>query len=366
MKRIAYYVTGHGFGHATRTGAAVAQLLEAEKGRLIVHLVTDVPPWIFKDLSGREDSYRIRSRQNDVGLVQKDGLHIDYEASASALAAFLRRFDAEAIEEARFLERERIDLVLSDIPALPFAAARRAGVPSIGVSNFSWDVIYRPYVAKDPVFAEAVARFEDAYRGSTALFRLPFATPMDAFSNPEDVPLLVRLAKTPREQMRRALGLESDPRPIVLICFGGLGLTALDPQRLFDDDSRIILIFGSDPDPKPSFGHVRFVANDRFYFPDLVEAADVLVSKPGYGLVGEAIAHQTPFLYVPREDFAESPYLVRALAAHVRSAPTSLESLGNGRFLEEAAALIGPKAHPCPIATDGARVIAERIWKRLS
>ena len=51
------------------------------------------------------------------------------------------RVDAEAA----FLRDERVDLVVADIPPLGLAAARRAGVPGIGVSNFTWDWIFSAY-----------------------------------------------------------------------------------------------------------------------------------------------------------------------------------------------------------------------------
>jgi hypothetical protein len=366
MRNIAYYVTGHGFGHATRTGAIIAALLEGNGARdpIFVHIVSDVPPWIFKELEPHRSFLAIRSKRNDVGLIQKDGLSIDFAASSAALAVHLETFDRGADDEADFLTKARIDLVLSDVPALPFLAAARAGVPSIGVSNFGWDFIYRAYAARDPIFRAAVARFERAYGEASLLYRLPFATPMDAFSHAEDVPLVVRRSRRSRADVRRDLGFDEDPRPMVLICFGGLGLSALDEGALFAERSMIILAFG--PDPSRSRDHVRFVGNDEFYFPDLVNVADVIVSKPGYGLVAESIAHQTAFLYVPREDFAESPYLVRAMEAHVASAPTSLEALESGRFLNEARALIRAKSRDTPpVAIDGARAIADRVRRRL-
>ena len=49
MRRIAYYVTGHGFGHATRTGAIIQAILDADP-RVSVEIVSAVPPWIFKEL----------------------------------------------------------------------------------------------------------------------------------------------------------------------------------------------------------------------------------------------------------------------------------------------------------------------------
>jgi UDP-N-acetylglucosamine:LPS N-acetylglucosamine transferase len=40
---------------------------------------------------------------------------------------------------------------------------------------------------------------------------------------------------------------------------------------------------------------------------------DAIVTKPGYGIVADAIAHQLPMLYTDRGEFPEYPRLVEAL-----------------------------------------------------
>ena len=48
-------------------------------------------------------------------------------------------------------------------------------------------------------------------------------------------------------------------------------------------------------------------------YEDLVRAVDVVATKPGYGIVADAISHQVRILYTDRGNFAEYPHLVRAL-----------------------------------------------------
>jgi hypothetical protein len=47
---------------------------------------------------------------------------------------------------------------------------------------------------------------------------------------------------------------------------------------------------------------------------DLVASVDLVISKPGYGIVGECLANGTPLLYGPREEFAEYAALDAALS----------------------------------------------------
>jgi L-arabinokinase len=358
--RLALYVTGHGFGHATREVALLSALFErAGDGGLFVHAIADVPEFIFGDLLRWRSAMALHRRRVDVGLLQSDALSIDFEATRDALVHHLGHFDEAIPLEARFLERERIDAVIADIPALPFAAAEAVGIPSFAVSNFSWDFIYRAYAERSPVFARAADVLAGHYASATTLFRLPFAAPMPAFPRAVDVPFLVRTSRTSAERVRSQLGFANDPRPLALVCFGGLALLDLDEASLHRQKDVLVAVFGIPPER--SAGHVRCVAKDELYFPDLVNAADVLVSKPGYGLVAEAIAHDTAFLYVPRDDFAESEHLVRALQAHVVSAPISTSELKSGAFVEKMCALARMEPRASSPAIDGARVIAEAI-----
>ena len=58
------------------------------------------------------------------------------------------------------------------------------------------------------------------YAKADLLLRLPGYTPMPAFRRVEDVPLVVRMAKTPRSAVRAALGIGVDAK-VVLYNFGG-------------------------------------------------------------------------------------------------------------------------------------------------
>jgi L-arabinokinase len=49
-------------------------------------------------------------------------------------------------------------------------------------------------------------------------------------------------------------------------------------------------------------------------FPDLVNAADAVIAKPGYGIASECVLHHTPMIAIERPDFRETPVLMQQLA----------------------------------------------------
>jgi len=102
------------------------------------------------------------------------------------------------------------------------------------------------------------------------------------------------------------------------------------------------------------------IAADHYY-PDLVAAADVVITKPGYGIVSEAIAGGTAVLYTPRGDFREQALLVAALHRYTRAREIGNEELRRGEWGEALAALLAQPKPAETIAADGDVVAADRL-----
>jgi hypothetical protein len=82
---LAVYISGHGYGHATRT-AHVLRAVRVVEPSLPIHVVSLAPERIFREaVSGPLEYRRI---QCDVGLAQKNALEIDAEATVPAWRAY--------------------------------------------------------------------------------------------------------------------------------------------------------------------------------------------------------------------------------------------------------------------------------------
>jgi len=95
------------------------------------------------------------------------------------------------------------------------------------------------------------------------------------------------------------------------------------------------------------------------HYPDLIRAADVLLTKPGYSTAAEAMAHGTPLAYASRGGFRESPLLEDHLRRHWPSVALTRQDLEDGSWVEPALALAGSQC-PAVIAT-GAKQAVEAI-----
>ena len=354
---LAAYISGHGFGHTVRTGQ-VLRAVRARRPGLALTIVTSTDETVCRRAAG--DPVTVRPTRLDVGVVQGDALTLDERATADAWEALHRDYDARVASEARWLRESGAALVLADIPPIAFDAAAEAGLPSVGLSNFSWDWIYRHLARREPRLAHAAADAARAYARADLLLELPFAGDLSAFPRRERIPLVARRSTHTRAAARRSIGLEGG-WPVVLITFGGIGIPGFDLGALSALPEFIFLA----TEGEASAANVRRIAvaalaQAGLDYVDLVAAADVVVTKPGYGIVSDAIACRTRIVFTDRGDFPEYPILVEGMARFLPAAHVSNEDLRAGR-LGEALRQVLAMPFPGPPDLGGAEAAADRL-----
>jgi len=343
---IVLYLSGHGYGHMTR---ACEVLAEVRRRAPVVPLAVagSVPERLVR--RAIPGPLVFRKTTCDVGLIQRDALHIDEPATAARCLEFQSTWEDRVAAEASFLREAGARLVVADIPPLAFAAAAQAGLRSVALGNFSWDWIYRHLSAREPGLAASADLAALAYRQAALLLELPFAGDLSVFTNRESVGLVARRPRVAREEGRRRLGL--DERPAVLLSFGGLGLPAMD-QGGTSESREFRWLRPSDVDD-------RLEALDLTY-PDVVRAVDVVVTKPGYGIVTDAIAAGTRVVYTERGDFPEYPILVEGMKSHLACVHVSNADLLAGRIEDPVRRVLGMAVPPTP-DLDGASRAGRRL-----
>ena len=323
-----------------------------------VTVVSQAPEARFRSAIPGQLEYR--RLQCDVGLVQCDALVIDLPATVEACRAFAASWPARVESEARWLRDSGAGLVLGDVPPLAFAAAQAAGVQSVALANFSWDWIYGHLAGREPRLAAAADQAKAAYASSSLLLRLPFAGDLRAFPRVEDLPIVARRPRLEAEEARRRLDL--GVRPVVLLSFGGIGFRSPASGslgQLSDFDFLVEAPDGGAPRNVHAVDDARLGALGLGY-EDLVAAADVVVTKPGYGIVTDAIAGRTRIVYTDRGDFPEYAVLVAEMPRYVPAVHVSNDDLRTGRLGEAIRGVLG-LPFPDPPRLDGAKVAACRL-----
>jgi L-arabinokinase len=341
---VVYYISGHGFGHASRSIELIRQLTERRPAaRLIVR--TSAPAWLFQ--STAPPAIELIELETDLGVVQIDSLNVDEDETIRRAAAFYTRFDQRVEAEAAFLRGCRATVVVGDIPPLAFAAAARAGIPSVAVANFTWDWIYEAYERFRREAAWIINTIRTAYALATRALRLPlhggFGSMMAVTT---DIPFIARRSSRDRLETRERLGIAAGAA-CVLASFSAADL-ALPSPAIAEAEGLTILA----PTREPPAG---------LTYPDLVAAADVVVSKPGYGIVSECVANGTPLLYTSRGQFAEYDVFVEHMPRLLRCRYLPPADFHAGKWGTAVRALLRQESPATRPRMDGAEEAAEAI-----
>lgn len=322
--RIGCCISAHGYGHATRCMA----VLEALNRRLAVHfeILSTVPQWLFAETLTAP--YTLHALPTDVGLKQHNPLVEDMPATLKALDDFYPLRET-CIESAAAIFAG-CDLILCDIAPLGIAAAKRLGIPSVLLENFTWDWIYQGYNEAWPGLNRHIAYLAGLFaQADYHIQAIPVCNPhpCDLVVSP-----IARPIRNP-EAVRQALRPIAGQR-LVLVAMGGIGGWTAQVEPLLKRRDLLFLLAGRSRENE--FVHnLRFLGQDdlSWYHPDLVAAADLVVGKAGYSTVAEVYQAGKPFAYISRSAFRESGPMCDFIDTHLDSWEITFEQMGNGEWL---------------------------------
>src|SRR5438105_14627840 len=112
---VVFYISGHGFGHATRDLEIIRHIRQQRPDtRTVVR--TAVPRWFIE--RSATSPVDVQPCETDTGVTQIDSLRLDEHQTAARAAEFYRTFDARVAAEAIALEALAASMVVGDVPPL--------------------------------------------------------------------------------------------------------------------------------------------------------------------------------------------------------------------------------------------------------
>jgi len=357
VKRIAYFISPHGFGHAARA-AAVMQAISDTDASVGFEIFTTVPPWFFQDSISA--SFTCHDLLTDIGLVQKTAFQADLNKTIGCLNDFLP-FPAALISEISVtVKKLNCVLMVCDICPLGIPIAKEAGIPSVLVENFTWDWIYQQYTAADNRFSRHIEYFRSLFQRVDCHIKTEPAccrSSADLTTSP-----VSRKIRTPADQVRKRLGLSKTNR-MVVITTGGIPQSYGFLERLkWLPDTHFILP-GAGPDFEFRDNYTILPHRSDFYHPDLVNASDAVVGKVGYSTLAEVYQAGIPFGYVVRSNFRESGPMAAFIEKEMPGTLLEESDFSSGRWTDKLQDLLTLNRVP-RTGTNGAEHIGRYICDR--
>jgi len=355
QQSIAYFISPHGFGHATRA-CAVMEAVQRLYPELRFEIFTQTPAWLFAESLPGPFGYH--SVLTDIGLVQKDSLTEDMAATVAQLNQLLP-FDPPLIQKlAEQVTALGCRLVLCDIAPMGIAVARQAGIPAVLIENFTWDWIYQGYNHNgqlsqqidylDQLFAAA------DYHIQTEPVCQPKAVDLTTH------PVSRRLRQSPAE-IRRNLGVDEGAK-LVLLTMGGMDWDyGLALRGLKAQPGLVVVVPENGSQPAGQVENlITLSRNSGIFHPDLVNACDAVIGKVGYSTLAEVYRAGVPFGYVERPSFPEASILVDHIKTNMQGLRFLERELQNGSWLTRLPALLALPSFE-PNGANGADQIASFV-----
>jgi hypothetical protein len=310
--RFAFFVTPHGFGHASRA-AAVAESLARRLSPCQFEFFTTVPK---THIAASVKNFHYQTLNCDIGMVQTDALRVDLPTTLQRLNVFLP-FDPTEVERlADYLKRQCCTAVISDISPLGLQVARAATLPSVLIENFTWDWIYHSYTADHPQMSNHAAYLSSIF----ACADLHLQCQPICHTKPGGVltsPVSRRFQKGPAT-VRRQLGL-SPATKMVFISMGGTPHSLPDLDMLAKHCGNVTFVIACHCPTQVTPSNIRLLPiNGPLFHPDLVRAANVVIGKVGYSTIAEVYHAGVPFGYFSRLENPEMGPLLSFLAEKIQ------------------------------------------------
>jgi len=349
-RTIAVYISGHGYGHLSQIAPVLNRLGELSPDAHFL-LRTELPEALVARRVRVPHS--LLSGAVDVGVVQNNAVSEDIPATIDAARAFYADFAARINSEAAGLIPQRPVAILSDIAPVAFPVAKKLGIPSFAIASLDWHDIYRAYLPADDALLSAL---QQAHEACDLLIQPPLSMPMTSFPERKPITVIVDDAWTVKKKQKTA-------GKTALVMFGGAGDPPFDIQALGSMPDWQFLTLNPLPEGTPD--NIR-QASPGQGTAALMQACDVVITKPGYGTLAEAWQTKTPLVYIPRKAFPEYPYLDDWLQSSAPAARMDLQDFINGNWLPAMQQAQACPHHYPPIPASGALQAAQIITDQIT
>ncbi len=303
--KVAFYVTSHGFGHASRVTALVTEFI---KFGCDCYIITDRPKFLFP----HKGSYcHIIERQTDTGMMQTSWNAPSVEDTFSELQRLWANRALIVKEEEAFLRDKNIELVITDIAFLPIISAKNLQLSVYAITNFDWYFNYLGLVDSktSPEIVSIISQIKDIYQLCDKSFILPFSNTKSVQALPNQIICgnLAKYSKPNKKAICSTYNID-ESKKLALITFGGI-MSDISYFKNLTNNKDYVFLTNS---PIGDADNIILLPRDCDYSL-LISSCDVVITKVGYSTLAETCASGTYLCYATRDNFPEDEPLVEEL-----------------------------------------------------
>lgn len=294
MKYI-FYITNHGYGHASRNVPIIEELIQRDKNaKILIKSDDERCAFLKRNMKNVGKSIVYYTDCTEVGVLTEVGTPvIDPKATLEAIKEDYKKWDYYQRREVDFLRRERPDVVICDIISWGLKAASIAGVPSLLIGNFTWSSIYSSFFDKE-IYRPYTENYSLANR---AIWYEIHAKELEALvTDWKQVSFVSRKVNVSEVERIKA----DHSKPIVFFSLGGS--VEIDKEY---DVSKLPYDFITTKGVRLIGDNVFETPSDMINTPDYFAASDFIIVKGGWSSIAEVMLQKKKCALLLRGDNTE-------------------------------------------------------------
>lgn len=273
-----FYITNHGYGHASRNVPIINELIRRDN-QCEIFIKSDFERCNFlKRNFGVNTHIHYFDDCSEYGLAMVPGkMEVDVEKTKTLVLEDMKIWPKLIEQEKKFISQVNPNIVISDIICWGIKAAYECDIPSLLISNFTWVENYKSYFG-----LEVWQPYAEMYKLATkALWYEPHGKALEGVCS--DYENISMVARSVNSDIVQGIRTRHDKK-IVFISMGKSAdlMTPIDASGLPYD---FIVTKGLNLKGE----NVEELPEDIINTPDYIAAADYIIIKAGWSTIAEVL-----------------------------------------------------------------------------
>lgn len=301
---IALYISSHGFGHMTRCLGIMENILNTSGYNLYIVCGKRQNDFARIYLAKYKDRIIYKDLVTDIGLVNKENsLEVDKLSLGQQLYEFTSSWEDIVNDEYDFLKNLNIKCIVSDISPIGTLVGYKLHIPVVLITNFTWVEQYE-YIGIDK---SIIDKYIQAYSYITKFIKYDLCLPISSVNCQEvyEVGFTCRKIDFNKvEKIKQQYG-----KSIMVTCGKSANLNTINIKNF---KGTIVTTSGIDIACEEGCNVVN-LAIDILDTQNYIAASTMVITKAGWGTIGEAVLGNTNLVLIERPSAKEDSFNIEKI-----------------------------------------------------
>ena len=301
---IGFYISSHRFGHMTRCLGIIENILKTNDYNLYIACNKKQSDFARIYLAKHKDRIIYKDLVTDIGLVNKENsLEVDKFSLQQQLLDFTSSWEDVVNDEYDFLKNLNIICIVSDISPIGTLVGDKLQLPVVLITNFTWIEQYEHIGIDESI----INKYIQAYSYVTKFIKYDLCLPISSVNCKEvyevgftcreiDFDKVEKIKQQYGKSIMVTCGKSANLNTINIKNFNGTIFTTSGIDITCDEDCNVVNL------PIDILDTQNYIA-----------ASDMVITKAGWGTIGEAILGHTNIVLIERPSAKEDSFNIEKI-----------------------------------------------------